>query len=116
MKNILPNTIGPKKLTLYEMRIRSGVSGSSAARICGATYRSLRNWELGTTIPNIVNIYDLLQVYGFSFYELDLAPFYATYQDRTERQKQADVEIGKSLRNKWSFQQAVGVTEHQHPE
>lgn len=89
-----------KKLTLYEMRQTSGKAGASVARLCGTSYRSLRNWELGITIPNVVNIQDLLQIYGFSFYELDLSPFYANYHDRTDKQKQIDENVDNPIRER----------------
>ncbi|MCR6120644.1 helix-turn-helix transcriptional regulator [Salipaludibacillus agaradhaerens] len=77
----------PEQLTLYNMRLISGKSGSSVTRSCGITYRSLRNWETGVAVPNIVNVHDLLQIYGYSFYELDLAPFYEVQPYRAEKQK-----------------------------
>lgn len=79
-----------KRISLYDMRICSGKPGSGISRLCGTTYRSLRNWETGAAIPNIVNVHDLLQIYGYSFYQLDLTPFYTERQDRTERQTKID--------------------------
>lgn len=83
-------TIESTRISLYDMRMFSGKPGSGTSRLCGTTYRSLRNWETGAAIPNIVNVHDLLQIYGYSFYELDLTPFYTTRQDQTERQSKID--------------------------
>lgn len=71
-----------KKITLHDMRKQSGKSGATIARLCNTTYHSLRNWEKGKTIPNVVNIYDLLQVYGYTFYELDMDPFFAEFNNK----------------------------------
>lgn len=93
--------------TLHEMRQLTGKSGSAVARLCGTSYRSLRNWESGATIPNVVNICDLLQIYGFSFYELNLEPFYAAYQERAEKQKKSDAQIDNPLRERKQFEQEM---------
>ena len=86
---MLIDDINPKRITLYDMRMASGKTGSSITRLCGITYRSLRNWEKGTALPNIVNVHDLLQIYGYSYYELDFTPLYkGTNQD--EKQKRID--------------------------
>lgn len=94
-----------KQLTLHEMRKESGVSGSSVARICGTTYHSLRNWEKGETIPNIVNIYDLLQIYGYSFYELDLKPYYALLQERISKKEKFDALTDDMLRDRRQYEE-----------
>lgn len=101
----------PQRFTLYRMRQLSGKSGSAVARLCGTTYRSLRNWESGATIPNIVNIWDLLQIYGYSFYELDMEPFYNTYHLRTGKLKRADSATDNPLRDRRQFEQALHESE-----
>lgn len=83
-------TIESTRISLHDMRMLSGKPGSGISRLCGTTYRSLRNWETGAATPNIVNVHDLLQIYGYSFYQLDLAPFYTGRQDQTERQSKID--------------------------
>lgn len=70
------DVVNPKLITLYDMRMASEKSGTSVSRHCRTTYRSLRNWEKGDAIPNIVNVFDLLQIYGYSYYQLDFTPFY----------------------------------------
>jgi DNA-binding transcriptional regulator YiaG len=87
--------IKSKRISLYDMRLSSGKSGSGISRLCGTTYRSLRNWETGTAIPNIVNVHDLLQIYGYSFYQLDLTPFYTERSNRTEKQMRIDAAARK---------------------
>ena len=77
-----------KKYTLYEMRQLSKKSGSDIARLCGVSYKSLRNWESHTTIPNIVNLTDLLQIYGFTIDELNMSAFYDVMDDRVKKQEE----------------------------
>lgn len=60
------------KYTLYEMRKMSGISPASVARQIGATYQSLRNWEKGEAVPNVVYVYALLKLYGFTLQQLEL--------------------------------------------
>lgn len=100
----------PNQISLHDMRKRSGKSGSSVARLCGTTYRSLRNWEIGSVIPNIVNIHDLLQIYGYSFYDLDLTPFYEAFHDRTNKQKQNDEQIDNPERERKQFEEHARLT------
>ncbi|PAE87732.1 helix-turn-helix domain-containing protein [Shouchella clausii] len=97
----------PRILSLYEMRRTSGYSGRTVARICGATYRSLRNWETGSSIPNVINIDDLLQIYGYSFHKLDLTPFYTTFGARRKKQKELDAQTDNPLRDRRLFEQGV---------
>lgn len=42
----------------------------------GITHKSIRNWETGKNAPSIVNINELLKVYGFSLDQLDMSIFY----------------------------------------
>lgn len=81
-------TDAPRKYTLYEMRKISGKSGATVAKLCNTTYHSLRNWEKGITIPNVVVTQDLLQLYGFSFNQLDLTPFYNGVIEKNRKQKE----------------------------
>lgn len=64
------------KYSLFEMREKSGISGAEVAKVCNITYKSLRNWELGKTVPNLVNVRELLLVYGFEYDQLDLSLYY----------------------------------------
>lgn len=64
-----------EKHTLHQMRETTKINGAAVARLCGVSYRTLRNWEIGENIPNILKINELLKIYGYSFYELDLSPF-----------------------------------------
>lgn len=80
-----------KKYTLYEMRQKSNKSGTLVAELCGVSYKSLRNWESHTTVPNIVNLKDLLDIYGFTFDELDMSEFYDVKDNRIKKQ-QSDIE------------------------
>ena len=93
-----------QKLTLYEMRQASGKSGAAVCRLCGISYRTLRNWEAGINIPNVVNIQDLLQIYGYTFYELDLTPFHSTYHERTLKHKQSDDHADNPNRDRRQFE------------
>ena len=72
--------------TLHTMRKESGVSGVFAAQACGVTYASLRNWEKGDTIPNIIHINILLKLYGYTQDELDLTPFQKKHQAYLDKQ------------------------------
>lgn len=64
------------KRTLRQMRADSGYTGNVVATMCGTTYQSLRSWESGASKPNIVNVKRLLDIYGSTFEELDMSPFY----------------------------------------
>lgn len=90
----------PKQHTLHEMRKISGISGSTVARLCNTTYQSLRNWEDGETIPNIVVIHDLLRIYGFTYEQLDLTPFFKVRDKRVKKKKKLDMELDHSLRKR----------------
>lgn len=61
-----------RKYTLYEMRKMSGIPPASVARQIGASYQSLRNWEKGVSVPNVVYVYALLKLYGFTLNELKM--------------------------------------------
>lgn len=89
-----------KKYSLLEMREKTGKSASSVARLCNVTYQSLRNWETGVTAPNIVNIQDLLEIYGFTFQQLDLSPYYENEVDKIRRQKEIDASMDNSQRRR----------------
>ena len=78
------------KLTLHDMRKQSGISGADAARLCATTYRSLRNWETGETIPDIIYIQQLLSIYGYTFDQLDLSLFNEKHRQRLAKQKNAE--------------------------
>lgn len=62
--------------TLHDMRKRSGFSGALAAELCQTSYQSIRNWENGAKIPNVIHLLELLEVYGYTIDQLDLTPFY----------------------------------------
>lgn len=98
-----PVSYPPKCLSLYDMRQRSGYSGAAVAEICGASYRSLRNWETGGSIPNIINVDDLLRIYGYSFYELDLTTFYTAFEERSKKQRELDAQTDNPLRDRRRF-------------
>ncbi|WP_078598595.1 helix-turn-helix domain-containing protein [Evansella clarkii] len=100
-----PVSSPPKSLTLYEMRKTSGYSGMVVADICGVSYRSLLNWEKGAAIPNVIHVDDLLKIYGYSFYELDLAPFYTAYEARVIKQRRTDARADSPLRDPRRFKQ-----------
>lgn len=65
----------PKTLTLHEMRKQSGVSGARATEYANISYRALLNWESGKNVPNLIGIIRLLEIYGYSFDQLDVSPF-----------------------------------------
>lgn len=65
----------PETLTLYEMRKQSGVSGARATEYANISYRALLNWESGKNVPNLIGIIRLLEIYGYSFDQLDVSPF-----------------------------------------
>ncbi|MCC2248912.1 helix-turn-helix domain-containing protein [Virgibacillus sp. AGTR] len=98
------DSVKAKQISLYDMRLSSRITGSVVAQFCRTTYRSLRNWEKGTTIPNIVNVHDLLQIYDHSFYDLDLT-LYTARKDRTSIQQRIDnalqnkMQVGKPITN-----------------
>lgn len=73
------------KYTLQEMRLASNVPASDAARTVGVSYRSLRNWETAVNIPSIVHTNALLQLYGYTLDQLELAPFDLVAQEREDR-------------------------------
>lgn len=97
----------PQLLSLYDMRLASGYSGATVAELCGTSYRSLRNWETNVSIPNVVNVDDLLQIYGYSFYELDLTPFYTAFEERSRKQKELDDLTDNPLRDRRRFEQEI---------
>lgn len=99
----------PVTLTLYDMRQKSGLSGAVVANICDTTYRSLRNWETGASIPTVINVNDLLQVYGYSFYELDLKPFYKAFRERSKKQKELDERVDNPLRDRKQFEEKASL-------
>jgi len=88
-----------KTYTLHEMREKSGVTGATAAKACGTTYTSLRNWEKGNTIPNIIHICILLNLYGYTIDQLDISPFQAKHQHHINKQKAFDLDILNTARN-----------------
>ena len=74
-----------KKLTLLEMRRNGGLTGDEAANLSGITYRSLRNWETGANIPDIISIDNLLNIYGYTFNELNIDAFREIKNKQIER-------------------------------
>jgi len=64
------------KLTLRDMRTHSKKSANTIARQCKTTPQSVYNWENGRVIPNIVIIDLLLKLYGYTYDDLDISPFY----------------------------------------
>lgn len=99
----VPVSHPPKNLSLYDMRKASRISGATVADICGVSYRTLRNWETGSSIPNVVNVYELLQIYGYSFYELNLIPFYTVLEERSKKQREMDDLTDNPLRERRRF-------------
>lgn len=99
----IPVSHPPKSLSLYDMRKAARISGATVAAICGVSYRTLRNWETGSSIPNVINVYELLQIYGYSFYELNLIPFYTVLEERSKKQKEMDELIDNPLRERRRF-------------
>lgn len=77
----------PMKVTLHHMRRTSGKTGETISKLCGVTYKTLRNWENGEVVPNIVNVENMLQIYGYAFDDLDLSPFYQGKQKEREYEK-----------------------------
>lgn len=73
------------KLTLRDMRAQSNKTGNEVAQLCGTTYQSLRSWEKGASIPNIMNVMLLLEIYGYTLDELDMTPF----ENDTNRKKKS---------------------------
>lgn len=71
-------------LTLYEMRKESGVSGARATEYADISYRALRNWETGKSVPNILSVIRLLEIYGYTFEQLDTRPFQFASDARDE--------------------------------
>lgn len=90
----------PRQYTLEEMRKISGKKKDDIVKECNVSYKSIRNWETGTNIPNIINIFDLLKIYGFSFYELDLTLFYDEISDRQEKQELEQQQAEKNKRDR----------------
>jgi DNA-binding transcriptional regulator YiaG len=97
----------PKTLSLHDMRQQSGLTGAVVAEICGTSYRSLRNWETGASIPNVINVADLLQIYGYSFYELNLIPFYTAFEERAKKQKELDALTDNPLRERRRYTEVL---------
>lgn len=86
---ILHTEQAPTQLfTLHHMRQRSGFTGAAVAEMCGTTYQSIRNWENGAKIPTIINVLELLQVYGYTIDQLDLTPFYMKANSKKEKNHQ----------------------------
>lgn len=104
-----PVSYPPKCLSLYEMRKRSKHTGAAVAELCGTSYRSLRNWETGGSIPNVIHVDDLLQIYGYSFYELDLEPFFTAFEERSKKQREQDAETDNPLRDRRRFNQEIKI-------
>lgn len=77
----------PEKLTLLQMRERSHVSATDAARETGVTYRALRNWEKARNVPSVLHTEALLRIYGFTWDDLSLEPF----QEEIKRRECAHV-------------------------
>ncbi|MGX1195782.1 helix-turn-helix domain-containing protein [Metabacillus sp. SLBN-84] len=102
----IPVSDPPEIRSLYEMRKMSHLSGAVIAQLCGISYRSLRNWETGAAIPNVIHVNDLLQLYGFSFYELDLTPFYTAFEKRSNKQREMDAQTDNPLRERRRFTEA----------
>lgn len=73
--------------TLYDMRERSGFTGPLAAEICQISYQSIRNWETGKKIPNVINLLELLKVYGYTIDQLDLTPFYTKVNKSSDKKE-----------------------------
>ncbi|MEX3623703.1 helix-turn-helix domain-containing protein [Viridibacillus arvi] len=81
-----------QQYTLYEMRQKSKKSDYAVARLCGTTTHTLRNWEIGELKPNVLQINNLLQIYGYSFSELNLQPFYVAHQDNEVMDDEQDID------------------------
>lgn len=71
-----------EKLTLLQMRERSHISATDAARETGVTYRALRNWEQARNVPSVLHTDALLRIYGFTWDDLSLEPFELEKQRR----------------------------------
>lgn len=103
-EQIETSTQSPREITativqtfnLHTMRKRSGITGANAADLCNTTYRSLRNWETGVSVPNIVNVLELLEVYGFTIDQLDMTPFYKRVHDRENIKKNEQAHLALS--------------------
>lgn len=91
---LLPIEQAPTQLfTLHDMRKRSGFTGAAVAEMCKTTYQSIRNWENGAPIPSIINVLELLKVYGYTIDQLDLTPFYTKANSKKEKGTQAEKNI-----------------------
>lgn len=99
------------KYTLREMRKRSGLSGAIIVKLCNTTYPSLRNWEKGTSMPNIVTINNLLDIYGYSYYELDLSPFYDLIGERPDPNALQELEVLKNMTERNSAKKESTIKE-----
>lgn len=90
----------PKTVTFEDMRQQSGYSGAAVAELCNVSYRTIRNWEKGKSIPNVINADDLLHLYGYSFYELDMVPFFTIFEERTRKKKERYALTDHQLRDR----------------
>lgn len=64
------------KYTLRAMRDLSNLTIKDIVSKTNISYKSIRNWETGQNVPSLINIYELLEVYGFTLDQLDLSTFY----------------------------------------
>ena len=58
---------------LYQYRKESGLTQEEVAGLINVSRQSISNWENGTAYPSIQKTKELLQVYGKSMQDLDLA-------------------------------------------
>lgn len=95
------------KHTIKEMRQSNNLTAMDVAKQSSITYHSLRNWETGANIPNILNIHSLLKLYGYHFNQLDLEMYYKSFTDRAERQIRKQQQEDNPLRERLQYEKAM---------
>ncbi len=104
-----------EKKTLYEMRkdfeSRTNIKLDTIAALCNVTERSIRNWESAVSTPNIVNIHDLLIIYGFDKEQLDMSPFFKQVKKNNLKKATAENNIQTIMRAIQDSRNAMNLSE-----
>lgn len=61
-------------ITLKAARVNKGYSQEEAAKLIGIGVNTLRNYENGTTFPNVDRVRRIEQAYGVSYNDLIFLP------------------------------------------
>lgn len=62
------------KMTLKAARVNAGLTQKEAAQELEISNKTLCSWETGASVPNVVQVGKICELYGVSYDHLDFLP------------------------------------------